>query len=428
MKTLKQLVQEFKAKRAKKKAKKNSAFKIEPTAKEKAKKEEKVQKFLDDVAKTSSNPDAIRTVQKYRKEQIEKAEAKEEKANESEAGLKDLSEHYDSIVRFFKNGGFYKYDGTREENCISYIDSLYKSAENFIEAIDSDLKKNDKNAPSRAGLLAMINAINEKIESQDKIEMGIEKCKNIQGAFEQASSFSTKGAFLSNGFVKYQMERQSDILSRSVRRMQEVYDYFDKMRKRINNVANRTKGEIKEFLKNSKSVSFEEFNKNEPDLNEPGVSKGKIVNICEAYNLEVKEVVEKLKELLSIGLNSQYKDKGGVRDPIQKVVNDCDYVTKYINGCEDGKVKDEEFYYNYKGKEREGYNYSHHKYGIINSYSTFETLRDSLLNASIFDNYENSFLSNEDVKEYMANQARILDVSIKNLSIVRGKYFKCTRQ
>ena len=423
---------------------KNSMLKREPTAEEKVESAQRVRALRSEVAKNSKNPDAINEVQKWDDKRLEKEIAEEKKANESEAGLKELSEHYDNVVNFFKNGGFHRFKSVMVNKCIIYIcDILYKDLQGFVEAVEKDVEKNDANAPSRECLLSIVSNISELnssviqkvknggIEDENITNEVIEKCEKIKDAFGKVSTFSVEGAFLSNGFVKYQMKIQTNILSGSIDHIKDTCDIIKKKRDEINANAADTQEKIKRFLIDSENVKFKILDiYKEPDLLEfkEIEDRDKIVNVCQAYNLEVKAVIVEFKRLFEeIVLKSYYKNTRSI-DPIDTLVRRCDTIIKYIEMCEKGKVRNEDLSYTYKGEERPGYDYPDSMYSIINSYEKFRFLQEALLDVIKFfkeDDYENSFLYNKEVQKYIKEQNANLGKLIKNLSILKDRCGKC---
>ena len=138
-----------------------------------------------------------------------------------------------------KHVTFKKFNGKTDDDCIKYI---YGDGNRYVKGISEivynilcdELKKShniDKAVKNKNASYKYLSEIKDAcynlytINKSSGLEEGIEKCKKLQQAFDQASRFSdtAKISFLSHKEVKEYMKKQSKNLKDSINAMEEIF-------------------------------------------------------------------------------------------------------------------------------------------------------------------------------------------------------------
>ncbi len=290
--------------------------------------------------------------------------------------------------------------GTTRDDCNTYImKTLYNHAatknEKLNKLISSDVNKFEEdfktNRPSYKYLSAINNAFNcicNFSEAGKKAtKLGIELCEDLQKAFKNATSVSTKpDSFLYNPTVKNYMKEQSRALKISIARMKVVLvkqESINPIKKLLASSKSKkiNKKEAKYLLESihNKNAIFEEF----PNSN---------ASNCSTYLTKTEGIAKILSQILSKELKNRDKDKMETKylENIQKacgeLINVGNYQTKSPDNILSEKIK------NLKKLQvafSEASNPSEPKYTPL--------------------------LNDKDMKKHMSNQAGVLAKSIKNL-------------
>ena len=250
-------------------------------------------------------------------------------------------ENYDSVYNFISNLGAYEpFVGEDKLDCLDYIcRTLNSYADRFMGSFKYDCKLHEDNVEKESfPYIYDINSICTmlykfgKSNTRKDIESGIRLLGLLQAAFKGASKSKiiNQGAFLYDRKVKKYMAKQAEFIGNSIDEMNKAIENFDDKVKHEQSVYGTiTLPKIEEFLKLAGGLSAEEYEETSEDY-----ESSEVIDVIEKNSLKIKKFVTKLKDIISVGLGSEYRFKGVAgRDPIQCIISACDKAVDYIDKC-----------------------------------------------------------------------------------------------